>query len=122
MIIVRFAEMDTMVMLYAKIAEVIVHSVKEFYMWVQTHYIFTLACDCDVLGTNSTVQYCDRYTGQCPCLQNVKGIRCDMCIANHWKIASGEGCEPCGCDSIGSETEQCNPVSVYSDLRRKNCR
>lgn len=66
-------------------------------------------CDCDVLGTNSTIKHCDRYTGQCPCLKNVEGIRCDQCIANHWKIASGEGCEHCNCDPIGSESDQCNP-------------
>lgn len=70
-------------------------------------------CDCDVLGTNSTVQHCDRHTGQCPCLKNVYGPRCDRCIENHWKIASGEGCEPCGCDPIGSFSEQCNPVSFF---------
>lgn len=66
-------------------------------------------CDCGDLGTNSTVQHCDRYTGQCPCLPNVSGIRCDQCIPDHWKIASGEGCEPCNCDSVGAEDNQCNP-------------
>lgn len=66
-------------------------------------------CDCDVLGTDSTIAHCDRYSGQCPCLKNVEGIRCDTCKTNHWKIASGDGCEPCGCDKIGSLDEQCNP-------------
>lgn len=66
-------------------------------------------CDCDVLGTNGTIQYCDNQSGQCPCLKNVHGIRCDQCIENHWKIASGEGCEHCNCDLNGSENEQCNP-------------
>lgn len=66
-------------------------------------------CDCDVLGTNGVIQFCDRYTGQCPCLKNVEGIRCDQCIRNHWKIASGDGCEACDCDPIGSLSEQCNP-------------
>lgn len=68
-------------------------------------------CDCHLLGTNQTLKYCDRYTGQCPCLKNVEGQICDSCIDNHWKIASGEGCERCDCDPIGSESEQCNPVS-----------
>ncbi|XP_055377658.1 laminin subunit beta-1 isoform X2 [Condylostylus longicornis] len=66
-------------------------------------------CECNILGTNGTIQHCDRVTGQCPCLMNVRGIRCDECIPNHWKIASGEGCEPCDCDPIGSESEQCHP-------------
>ncbi|XP_073827458.1 laminin subunit beta-1 [Musca autumnalis] len=65
-------------------------------------------CDCDFLGTNSTVQFCDRVSGQCPCLPNVVGVRCDECAPNHWKIASGEGCEACECDPIGSLSEQCN--------------
>lgn len=66
-------------------------------------------CQCEILGTNSSIQHCDRYTGQCPCLPNVEGVQCDRCITNHWKIASGEGCEHCNCDTIGSESDQCNP-------------
>uniref|UniRef100_A0A8D8FJB6 Laminin subunit beta-1 n=1 Tax=Culex pipiens TaxID=7175 RepID=A0A8D8FJB6_CULPI len=66
-------------------------------------------CDCNVLGTNQTIQHCDRHTGQCPCLANVRGQYCEECIENHWKIASGEGCEQCGCDPVGSVNEQCNP-------------
>ena len=30
------------------------------------------------------------------------------CIADHWKIASGEGCEPCNCDPVGSKNLTCN--------------
>lgn len=66
-------------------------------------------CDCDVLGTNGAIAHCDRFSGQCPCLKNVVGVRCDQCAPNHWKIASGEGCEHCRCDKTGSENEQCNP-------------
>lgn len=65
-------------------------------------------CECDFLGTNNTLAHCDRYTGQCPCLPNVQGLRCDQCAVNHWKIASGEGCEACNCDPIGALQEQCN--------------
>lgn len=68
-------------------------------------------CECDILGTNGTIKHCDRYTGQCPCLKNVEGPLCDLCVENHWKIASGEGCETCDCDPVGAEREQCNPVS-----------
>lgn len=70
-----------------------------------------LACECDVLGTNGTIKHCDRYNGQCPCLPNVDGTRCDECAKNHWKIASGEGCEACNCDEVGARSEQCNAVS-----------
>nr|NP_476618.1 LanB1, isoform A [Drosophila melanogaster]NP_723319.1 LanB1, isoform B [Drosophila melanogaster]P11046.4 RecName: Full=Laminin subunit beta-1; AltName: Full=Laminin B1 chain; Flags: Precursor [Drosophila melanogaster]AAF52563.1 LanB1, isoform A [Drosophila melanogaster]AAN10647.1 LanB1, isoform B [Drosophila melanogaster] len=65
-------------------------------------------CECDFLGTNNTIAHCDRFTGQCPCLPNVQGVRCDQCAENHWKIASGEGCESCNCDPIGALHEQCN--------------
>lgn len=66
-------------------------------------------CDCDVLGTDSSILHCDRTTGQCPCLKNVDGIRCDRCKTDFWKIASGEGCEPCDCDERGAVSKQCNP-------------
>lgn len=65
-------------------------------------------CVCNLLGTDSSIRYCDRQTGQCPCLPNVIGQSCDECAENHWKIASGTGCEPCDCDPVGSTAEQCN--------------
>jgi len=63
---------------------------------------------CDFLGSQSRV--CNSTTGQCPCLPNVIGLTCDECKPNHWKIASGNGCEPCNCDPVGSVSEQCNQV------------
>ncbi|CAG9828598.1 unnamed protein product [Diabrotica balteata] len=65
-------------------------------------------CVCHILGTNSSAGHCDPTNGQCHCLPNVSGLRCDACIANHWKIASGEGCEACACDPLGSLSPQCN--------------
>ena len=75
-----------------------------------------IECVCHILGTDIAVGPCDRATGQCPCLPNVIGQSCDMCAAAHWKIASGEGCEACNCDSIGTANgvTQCNEVG--SDL------
>lgn len=69
-----------------------------------------IECTCDLLGTDITVNsgYCDPQTGQCPCLPNVMGMNCDRCLPNHWKLASGAGCEPCACDPVGSFHEQCN--------------
>ncbi|XP_075218526.1 laminin subunit beta-1-like [Lycorma delicatula] len=65
-------------------------------------------CVCDILGTDAKAGPCDRITGQCPCLPNVIGQECDECKPNHWKIASGTGCEPCNCDKVGSTSEPCN--------------
>ncbi|KAG8239509.1 hypothetical protein J437_LFUL019146, partial [Ladona fulva] len=67
-------------------------------------------CVCNILGTDSKRGPCNRMTGQCPCLPNVVGLSCDQCKDNHWKIASGAGCESCDCDPIGSNSEQCNSV------------
>lgn len=67
---------------------------------------------CSPLGRNTSAGPCDRVTGQCPCLPNVIGPKCEECEINHWKIASGTGCEPCNCDPIGSNAEQCNEVSI----------
>lgn len=69
-----------------------------------------LGCSCSLLGTDSKQGTCDRVSGQCPCLPNVIGLNCDQCTANHWKIASGVGCELCLCDPIGSKSEQCDTV------------
>ncbi|CAH2007905.1 unnamed protein product [Acanthoscelides obtectus] len=74
-------------------------------------------CKCDELGTNTTAGPCDPSSGQCTCLPNVTGLRCDQCIVNHWKIASGHGCEHCDCDPLGSESPQCH--EYYGQCRCK---
>ncbi|RWS05481.1 laminin subunit beta-1-like protein [Dinothrombium tinctorium] len=53
---------------------------------------------------------CDPITGQCPCYPNVEGLECDRCKVNHWKLASGQGCEPCNCDPLGSYQQKCNEI------------
>lgn len=75
--------------------------------------IFVLECVCHILGTNSSAGQCNPHNGNCPCYPNVIGKECDQCADNHWKIASGIGCEPCNCDPVGSENLQCNPVRFY---------
>ncbi|KAE8752609.1 hypothetical protein FOCC_FOCC000731 [Frankliniella occidentalis] len=77
-----------------------------------------IACVCNVLGTNQTIGPCDGKTGQCPCLPNVVGLSCDECKPNHWKIASGQGCEACDCDPTGSDETQCNPVRCYNSSKK----
>ncbi|VDN04221.1 unnamed protein product [Thelazia callipaeda] len=58
-------------------------------------------CVCNELGTNKTIEFCNHITGQCPCLSNVVGKECDACAPHHFNLASGKGCEPCGCDPTG---------------------
>ncbi|XP_059469528.1 laminin subunit beta-1 isoform X2 [Neocloeon triangulifer] len=74
-------------------------------------------CICNILGTDKAVGECDRSTGQCPCLPNVVGLSCDQCAENHWKIASGEGCEACDCDPVGSTSDQCNQYDGQCECR-----
>ncbi|GAB1863172.1 Laminin subunit beta-1 [Camponotus japonicus] len=66
-------------------------------------------CRCNVLGTDKTAGPCNHRTGQCPCLPHVIGQLCDSCEENHWRIASGQGCDPCECDAVGSISDRCNP-------------
>lgn len=77
-----------------------------------TLFIYFTECVCSILGTDREAGYCDKSTGQCHCLKNVIGVQCDTCMENHWKIASGEGCEPCDCDPLGSHEHQCNSVRI----------
>ena len=71
--------------------------------------IFVFTFSAIMLDNHDPPRYaCDRVTGRCNCLPNVQGEHCEECIENHWKIASGEGCEPCDCDPIGSLGPSCN--------------
>nr|XP_020633682.1 laminin subunit beta-1 [Pogona vitticeps] len=71
-------------------------------------------CVCNYLGTvrercdGSEDCECEKETGQCQCLPNVVGQSCDHCAPNTWKLASGSGCEPCGCDVERSFGSSCN--------------
>lgn len=60
---------------------------------------------------------CQRATGQCQCLPNVIGLACDHCAPNHWNLASGRGCESCGCDPNNSVTSSCNEVERKNSER-----
>ncbi|XP_073398519.1 laminin subunit beta-3 isoform X3 [Dendrobates tinctorius] len=67
-------------------------------------------CDCNPQGTERN-QPCDSETGQCRCLPNVTGRRCDQCISHYWNIDSGRGCQMCGCHVRNSYSLQCNQVT-----------
>ncbi|ESO12949.1 hypothetical protein HELRODRAFT_188055 [Helobdella robusta] len=84
------------------------------------------ACDCYHIGTlpeeleverNNQIENngyisnlltCERDSGQCRCRDNVVGRRCDQCLDGTWNIASGEGCEDCSCNLIGSFNSSCD--------------
>ncbi|BFZ08525.1 hypothetical protein BsWGS_11564 [Bradybaena similaris] len=69
-----------------------------------------IRCVCSQLGTDPELGECDRETGQCQCLPNVVGQRCEQCAPAHWNITSREGCTSCGCDPTGSSSLECNQL------------
>uniref|UniRef100_A0A8C3ATR1 Laminin subunit beta 1 n=1 Tax=Cyclopterus lumpus TaxID=8103 RepID=A0A8C3ATR1_CYCLU len=52
-----------------------------------------------------------RSSGRCRCLPNVTGQHCDRCAVDTWNLASGHGCQSCGCASAHSYGTSCNEVS-----------
>ncbi|XP_025424275.1 laminin subunit gamma-1 isoform X2 [Sipha flava] len=71
-------------------------------------------CDCYHLGTTETgfgPLACDQLNGQCQCKPHVTGINCDQCEVGYFNIASGDGCQSCGCDPIGSVNNTCDTFS-----------
>lgn len=51
---------------------------------------------------------CEQSTGECICKDNVTGVKCDRCIADHWDLDSGTGCKPCACDKQGAVNSTCD--------------
>lgn len=47
-------------------------------------------------------------TGACRCKPNVKGRDCNECQNGYFNIHSGNGCESCNCDPLGSFNSSCS--------------
>ncbi|XP_016138633.1 laminin subunit beta-2-like [Sinocyclocheilus grahami] len=80
-------------------------------------------CTCNFLGTERSQCLsrdecvCQRATGQCQCLPHVIGQTCDHCAPNYWNLASGQGCETCGCDPNNAYTSACNEFTGQCQCR-----
>ncbi|XP_030080568.1 laminin subunit alpha-1 [Drosophila hydei] len=72
-------------------------------------------CQCSPVGSLSTA--CDKRSGQCSCLLNVAGRRCDKCKAGHWNLTQGVGCHDCQCDPHGARGHECNPWTGQCDCK-----
>ncbi|XP_069688400.1 laminin subunit gamma-1 [Periplaneta americana] len=68
-------------------------------------------CQCYHAGTQETgfgPPVCDQLSGQCHCKAHVIGKNCDRCEDGFYNIVSGEGCQPCNCDLVGSVNHTCD--------------
>ena len=74
------------------------------------------ACECNSSGV-VVGSACNGTTGQCGCLPNVVGRRCDACDADHWNFGSALGCEPCDCDPTGAVATDCDLFSGQCNCR-----
>ncbi|XP_071947989.1 laminin subunit gamma-1-like [Antedon mediterranea] len=72
-------------------------------------------CECNVHGSGYLT--CDR-NGVCHCQENVLGDKCDECYDGYFNIASGNGCEACGCSPTGSTRYSCDQISGQCDCRQ----
>ncbi|XP_071445859.1 laminin subunit gamma-1 [Hetaerina americana] len=71
-------------------------------------------CQCYSVGTEEADNgplICDQLSGQCQCKPHVKGTNCDQCEPGYYNIRSGEGCQPCNCDTVGSLNHTCDIVT-----------
>ncbi|CAF0707486.1 unnamed protein product [Brachionus calyciflorus] len=70
------------------------------------------SCDCFEKGSitdeNGLVKQCNLSDGHCECKPNVKNRKCDECKEGYWNILSGNGCEECKCNPLGSFNLSCD--------------
>ncbi|KAJ7402273.1 hypothetical protein BTVI_87954 [Pitangus sulphuratus] len=68
-------------------------------------------CDCDALGTLAGT-VCDPVSGQCVCLPQRQGRRCNECKPGfYFSPSSVTGCLPCLCHIAGSVNQICDKLS-----------
>lgn len=84
-------------------------------------------CECSPAGSNNPDQ-CNLDDGQCDCKKNVIGRQCDECKMGYWNINSGQGCEECKCNPLGSlnftcdqQTSQCYCRPGVEGLKCDQC-
>ncbi|OCT62438.1 laminin subunit alpha-5 isoform X2 [Xenopus laevis] len=66
-------------------------------------------CNCSPTGLqNKTELECDVQTGQCTCMPNVVGRRCERCAPGFYGYPI---CRPCNCNRDGVEPSICDPIT-----------
>ncbi|XP_062584554.1 usherin-like isoform X1 [Saccostrea cucullata] len=85
-------------------------------------------CNCDPTGTkggNSSHPddlSCDQNTGECTCLANRIGRRCDDCAQGYFtRLEPGGGCQQCGCHYASTyEQTSCDSLTGQCQCRQSN--
>ncbi|NXO10183.1 USH2A protein, partial [Oriolus oriolus] len=78
-------------------------------------------CNCNTSGTVNGDITCHQNSGQCKCKANVIGLRCDSCNFGFkaLRYSNEDGCEPCWCNSHGSVSQFCNPLSGQCNCKER---
>ncbi|KAI1289518.1 Laminin subunit gamma-1 [Halotydeus destructor] len=58
--------------------------------------------------TYDTAFLCNGNDGKCSCKANVMGRQCDRCVDGYFNLTSGQGCQSCDCNPIGSVNRTCD--------------
>ncbi|CAH8649223.1 unnamed protein product [Heterobilharzia americana] len=79
-------------------------------------------CECNPIGTLANygpegVGVCNPETGQCPCKPGVGGLNCDKCYDGFYGFHTGQGCQPCDCNSVGAVKESCDDRTGQCECR-----
>ncbi|ENN81832.1 hypothetical protein YQE_01771, partial [Dendroctonus ponderosae] len=77
-------------------------------------------CECFRQGTDDFEgePICDQTTGECQCKSHVVGTNCNKCESGFFNILSGEGCQSCNCDPVGSFNQTCDLQTGQCYCRR----
>uniref|UniRef100_A0A3Q0KS26 Putative laminin gamma-1 chain n=2 Tax=Schistosoma mansoni TaxID=6183 RepID=A0A3Q0KS26_SCHMA len=79
-------------------------------------------CECNPIGTlanygSQGIGVCNPETGQCPCKPGVGGVNCDKCFDGFYGFHTGQGCQPCDCNSVGAVQESCDDRTGQCECR-----
>ncbi|KAG7477647.1 hypothetical protein MATL_G00071830 [Megalops atlanticus] len=77
-----------------------------------------LRCQCNAAGAEGGAE-CDPATGACRCKANVEGPHCDRCKSGYYSLSAANplGCTKCSCNSEGSLSNTCDPVTGQCPCR-----
>jgi laminin alpha 3/5 len=72
-------------------------------------------CDCELASTVNASNYCHKESGQCQCLFNTDGRRCDQCRNGFFSYPR---CLECRCNKNGTTDEICDPQTAQCKCKK----